>query len=386
MKICYFGTYEKNYPLNRIIIKGLRKNGIKVVECHISLWEKYKNKHGDFLKLFSLIKLLVNLIIAYLKLGFKFLIKCKNIDTVIVGYIGQLDIFWLNFLILFKKNKPKIIFIPLVSLYDTAIVDRGLSKKNNIFAKLLFYLDKYSFKIADLVIFDTNEHLNYICDLFNLNRNKFKRVWVGADEDVFCPLNLRNDVISAEAGIHDYNKNNTFKVLFIGKYIPLHGLEYIIKAAKLLEEDKNIEFEIIGNGQLDEEVMNLRKELNIKNIDFIEWIEYDELVNEINKADVVLGIFGGTDKSLRVIPNKIFQAVACKKPVITGDSLAIKELFTDKKNILLCENRNAESLRDAILELKSNGELRSEITENSYEVFKEKLTCEKIGERLLKFR
>ena len=375
MKICYFGTYEKDYPLNSIIIKGLKKNGIEVIECHISLWEKYQNKHGDFLKVFSIFKIAINLAVAYVKLCFIFFSKCKNVDAVIVGYIGQLDIFFLKFFLLFKKNKPKIIFAPLVSLYDTAIIDRGLSKSNNLFSKFLFYLDKFSFKMADVVILDTDEHIKYICDLFNLDKNKFKRVWVGADEDVFYPI-LSNS---------NKKENNIFKVLFFGKYIPLHGLEYIIKAAKLLENEKDIKLKMIGNGQLYEKIINLSKELEIKNIDFVEWIEYTKLVKEINKADVVFGIFGGTDKSLRVIPNKVFQAIACGKPVITGDSLAVRELFTNEENISLCENRNAESLKNAILELKNNSSLRKNLADNSYEVFKNSLVCKEIGKELLKF-
>ena len=375
MKICYFGTYEKDYPLNSIIIKGLKKNGIEVIECHISLWEKYQNKHGDFLKVFSMFKIAINLAVAYVRLCFMFFSKCKNVDAVIVGYIGQLDIFFLKFFLLFKKNKPKIIFAPLVSLYDTAIIDRGLSKSNNLFSKFLFYLDKFSFKMADVVILDTDEHIKYICDLFNLDKNKFKRVWVGADEDVFYPI-LSNS---------NKKENNIFKVLFFGKYIPLHGLEYIIKAAKLLENEKDIKIKMIGNGQLYEKIINLSKELEIKNIDFVEWIEYTKLVKEINKADVVFGIFGGTDKSLRVIPNKVFQAIACGKPVITGDSLAVRELFTNEENISLCENRNAESLKNAILELKNNSSLRKNLADNSYEVFKNSLVCKEIGKELLKF-
>ena len=375
MKICYFGTYEKDYPLNSIIIKGLKKNGIEVIECHISLWEKYQNKHGDFLKVFSIFKIAINLAVAYVRLCFMFFSKCKNVDAVIVGYIGQLDIFFLKFFLLFKKNKPKIIFAPLVSLYDTAIIDRGLSKSNNLFSKFLFYLDKFSFKMADVVILDTDEHIKYICDLFNLDKNKFKRVWVGADEDVFYPI-LSNS---------NKKENNIFKVLFFGKYIPLHGLEYIIKAAKLLENEKDIKIKMIGTGQLYEKIINLSKELEIKNIDFVEWIEYTKLVKEINKADVVFGIFGGTDKSLRVIPNKVFQAIACGKPVITGDSLAVRELFTNEENISLCENRNAESLKNAILELKNNSSLRKNLADNSYEVFKNSLVCKEIGKELLKF-
>ena len=397
MKICYFGTYEKDYPLNRIIIKGLKKNGIEVKECHIALWEKHKDKHGDFLKLFSLAELSVNLIIAYLKLGFRFLKEYKKIDIVIVGYIGQLDVFWLKFLTLFRKNKPKIIFIPLVSLYDTAIVDRGLSGKKNIFAKFLFYLDKYSFKIADLIILDTNEHIDYICNLFNLNKNKFKRVWVGADEDVFYPTEFKQkfkqekivqEHFSSDKGENCSSPDNwgvggvKFTVLFFGKYIPLHGLEYIIKAAKLLENEKDIKFKMIGNGQLYDETIGLSKNLKMKNVDFIKWVEYNELVSEINKADVILGVFGGTDKSLRVIPNKVFQAIACRKAVITGNSPAIKELFTDRRNILLCENRNAKSLKKATLKLRDDGELKDKIAGGGYGVFRRSLTCKRIGKEI----
>ncbi|MCK4524836.1 MAG: glycosyltransferase family 4 protein [Candidatus Andersenbacteria bacterium] len=399
MKVCFLGTYEKNYPSNRIIIKGLKKNGIDIVECHISLWEKYRNKHGNFLKLFSMFKLAVGLVAAYTRLCFMFFSKCKNVDVIVVGYIGQLDIFFLKALLLFKKNKPKILFVPLVSLYDTAIADRGLSGRNNLFAKLLFYIDKFSFKIADLVVFDTNEHINYISDLFNLNKSKFKRIWVGADEDVFYPMEIESfkknchpELVSgssSDVGLADskFSKqtvtNNSFQVLFIGKYIPLHGLEYIIKAAKLLEnEDKSVKIKIIGSGQLDEEIMNLRKKLETKNIDFVDWIEYNKLVNEINKADVILGIFGGTDKSLRVIPNKVFQAIACKKAVITGDSPAIRELFTDKENILLCKNRNSKALKNAILELKNGDKLRKKIAENSYMNFQDNFSSKKIGKMI----
>lgn len=433
MRVCYFGTYERNYPLNSIIIKGLKKNGIEVVECHVSLWEKHRNKHGDFLKVFSLVRLSASLAIAYLKLGFKFLREYKDIDTVIIGYIGQLDIFWLKFLTLFCKNKPKIIFVPLVSLYDTAIIDRGLSSKNNLFSKLLFYIDKFSFKMADIIIFDTNEHINYISNLFNLNRSKFKRVWVGADEDVFCPIEFKSpkqschpELVSRSAsniGLTDfkspgqtikkigkvcgnrrqilkqvqndkkeklyanrqYDANNKFTVLFFGKYIPLHGLEYIIKAAKLIENEKDIKFRMIGNGQLYDKIIKLSDDLDVKNIEFIEWVEYDKLVDEINKADVVLGIFGGTEKSLRVIPNKVFQAVACKKPVITGNSPAIKELFADKENILLCENRNSKSLANAILNLKNNKEFTSKIANNSYAFFEKELNSASIGKKMLGF-
>jgi len=394
MKVCFFGTYEKDYPSNRIIIKGLKKHGTKVIECHVPLWENYRNKNGKFLKIFSILKLGIGILRAYCILFGKFFKNCKKVDAIIVGYIGQLDIIFLKCLLFFKIKKPKIIFVPLVSLYDTAIIDRNLSKRNNLFAKFLFYIDKLSLKLSDVIIFDTNEHINYICNLFNLDKNKFKRVWVGADEEVFYPIKqemqkkdchselVSESIVDVDLNIINTSKQNTmnhFQVLFFGKYIPLHGIEYIVQAAKLLESEKDIKFKMVGNGQLYQEIRNLSKKLDVKNIDFVEWVEYNSLVSEINKVDVVLGIFGGTDKSLRVIPNKVFQAVACKKAVITGDSPAMRELFKDKENILLCENRNSESLKNAILKLKNDEKLIEKIAKDGYFLFNNELKTERIG-------
>jgi len=370
MKVCYFGTYEQKYPLNSILIKGMRKNGVEVVECHEAVWEKYGNKTGSFLKPLSLLRLSVGILVAYLKLTYKFFRNCKNVDFYVVGYIGQVDVFFLKFLKIIRRDGKKIIFVPLFSIYDGAILDRKLFKKNSLFAKVLFSIDKYSMKFADMVFLDTDEHIKYVSELFGISRDKFRRSFVGADEDIFFPLE------AVEVG-QDLRQ---FTVLFFGKYIPLHGLEYIIEVAKLLRKEKNIKIKMVGNGQLYEQIVELNKKLGNENVEFISWIEHEKLVDEIKKADVVLGIFGGTDKSLRVIPNKVFQAIACRKPVITGDSLAIRELFTDRENVLLCNNRDPISLRDSVMKFYKDRFFANAIAEASFSLFNKKLTTKSIAE------
>jgi len=44
MRVCYFGTYDLNYSRNRILIEGLERNGIDVVECHVPLWQGTSDK------------------------------------------------------------------------------------------------------------------------------------------------------------------------------------------------------------------------------------------------------------------------------------------------------------------------------------------------------
>ena len=41
IKVCYFGTYRAAYSRNKIMIEGLRRNGVEVLECHETLLNIY---------------------------------------------------------------------------------------------------------------------------------------------------------------------------------------------------------------------------------------------------------------------------------------------------------------------------------------------------------
>ena len=136
MNILYFGTYEKNYPRNRVLIEGLRKNSIKVSECHVPFWENIEDKTGK-IKKFSFV---IKLHIAHMKLLFK-RFKYRNPDLIIVGYIGQLDMLLAR--ICFPKKK--IVFNPMISLYDTLVLDRKMIKPKSSLSRLIKYIDKKLF-------------------------------------------------------------------------------------------------------------------------------------------------------------------------------------------------------------------------------------------------
>lgn len=180
------------------------------------------------------------------------------------------------------------------------------------------------------------------------------------------------------------NVSRKFSVLFWGNFIPLQGIEYIINAAKILEKFSDIKFIIIGDGQTKKDILNLAEDLKIKNTTFLSRLPLEELPSYIKEADICLGIFGNTGKAKRVIPNKVYEAVAMGKPVISGDSPAIREVFTDRKDILLCKMADSKDLADKILELKNNPELREKIAKGEHETFKRKFAPRVIVNEILK--
>lgn len=364
MKVCYFGTFEKNYPRNYNIIKGLKKNNIELLELHEPVFDKIENKINT--KTSVKIKIFFNLLKAYTKL-IKRRKEAALSNIIIVGYIGQLDIFLAK--ILFPSKI--IIFNPMISLYDTMIEDRKISS-NIIIKKIFFYIDKISCKLADLVILDTPEYADYFHQTFNVPTKKLSFVPIGADEDVFFPPIKPT-------------RNIEFQVLFYGKFSPLQGIEYILYAIKILKEHKDIKFTIIGRGQTYDKMRELSKNLGIDDkIEYIDWIPFEKLLKKIHSADIVLGgHFGKSAKATRVVSNKTFQIIASGKPVIISDSPAsISAGFIHRQNAILCKLGDAENLAQSILELKNDRNLCDNIANEGYKLFKQKYSTQKIGEKM----
>jgi glycosyltransferase involved in cell wall biosynthesis len=279
----------------------------------------------------------------------------------VVGYLGHIDILLLY---PFAKLKRKpIVFDAFFSLYDTAISDWGLSQRNSFLARFLLLLDRVACSLATLVLVDTHAQKEFFCRELRLPEGKVRWLYVGADDSVFVPVQGPSDP-------------KPFRVLYIGNYVPLHGVPVIVGAARLLALE-NIEFWFIG-GDSNQNDATLRL-LDSKQVKCFGWMPPEELQAKVAQVDVCLGIFGTSAKAKRVIPGKAFLALAMGKPLITGDSPASRALLDDGESAILCEPGNPRALADAILRLKSDPSLKREIGSAGNRLFQTHCTPKVLG-------
>ena len=340
MRVVYWGTYDKGKPRNRILLEGLRLNGVEVTEINYDLWNGVEDKSQIF-GISRKLLIIFRWVFSYPRLIYRFITLPRN-DAIVIGYLGHLDV--LAIWLFAKLKRTPVVWDAFISLYDTVIFDRKIINRFNPFSILLYCGEWLSCRAADQILLDTEAHARLFRDLYKVSGSKVKHVFVGMEPDKF--LNIRTSEIVKCA-----RKNKTLTVLFYGEFIPLHGVDTIFSAAKLLEQE-SIEWMIIGKGQEAGKMQNYLKKSPVDKLFWKEWVEYEELANHISQADICLGIFGNSAKAANVIPNKVYQIIASRKPLITRDSPAIRELISrEVQGVLLVSPASPAGLADAVLRM-----------------------------------
>jgi glycosyltransferase involved in cell wall biosynthesis len=253
--------------------------------------------------------------------------RASDADALIVGYPGHFD------LVAARRaaaGRP-IFFNPLVSLADTFVSDRRRFRAGSLVARALERVDRAAFGAANVVVADTQAHARFFAQLTD---TPIEVCFVGAEDRLFAP---------------GWKPVEPFTALFVGKLIPLHGVETILEAARRLPD---IRFRVVGSGQLGSLL-----ETRPPNVEHVPWVDYGTLPAELHRAGCALGIFGTSDKAQRVIPNKAFQALACGTPLVTGDTPAARELLVDEGSALLVAPGDPAPLADAVRRLAEDNAL-----------------------------
>lgn len=351
LRVCFFGTYRANYVRNEVIIEGLRRNGVIVYECHATLWRSVADRVAQAGGGWKRPQFWLRVIRAYWRL-LRAHRRTPEYDVMLVGYPGQFDVY-LGWLLSWLRRRPMVLDI-LMSLHLIA-EERGLTAKSPLTGRLIFWLEKGGLKLPDLLIADTPEYREYYCEKYNLSPQKFRLAPLGVDDRLYTPRP------------HLSPPTNMFRVLYYGTFIPLHGVETMIRAAALLQADPTIRFDFYGDGQERPFAEQLAADLNVRNVRFLGWIDKETLPDEIAQSHLCLGVFGATKQSRCTIQNKIWEGMMMQRPVITGDAETIRAELQHRQHVYLVARANPQALADGIVALKNDPDLRAAMTATAYE-------------------
>lgn len=364
LRVCYFGTYRAEYSRNRIMIEGLRSVGVEVVECHERLWHGIEDRVNAASGAWLSLSLWLRIIRAYIYLLIKYT-KIVDHDLIIVGYPGQFDVYFAKILSRFR-GKP-LIWDVFMSIYLIAL-ERGLDRQSPFTINIIKKLERSALGLPNVLVLDTSEYVDWFKNTHAIDTDRFRLVPTGADDRIFTP-----------APVEEIN-DGFFRVIYYGTFIPNHGVLTIVRAASLLKDNPTIQFELIGDGPEKKEATVLIDSLGLSNVTLTNWLDQKTLVKHIARADVCLGAFGSTPQSLMTVQNKIFEGLAMAKPVLTGDSPAVRSILTHGENIYLCKRGDPKALADAILSLHKDPNLRKTLSKTAYETYKKRFNIEAIGQ------
>lgn len=305
-RVLWWGRFDPNYSRNRILRQAYAVLGWEVVDFHPLL------SHTAHIE-------------ALLR-------RLPTPDLIHVPCFRQRDIAAAHRHA--RRHGLPLLIDPLISAYDKQIFERGKFPQHSAQGERLLREERQLFQSADIVLADTTEHARFFVETLGVAQEKVHVVYVGAEEALFSPATT------------PHPPNNPMEILFYGSFIPLQGPQVIIDAARLYQGPP-VNWVLLGNGPLLDECK--RKAQGLVNVTFENWLPYADLPHRIRRADILLGVFGTSPKAQRVIPNKVFQALACGKPVVTCRAPTYPpQACEGAEGIIFVTAGRAEELADAI--------------------------------------
>jgi len=272
--------------------------------------------------------------------------------------------------------KKKIITDLFISFYDTEVNDRKNYKPNSREAKIAKKYDKNAIVNSNLVFFLNQSEAEYYTKVLDIDITKINYRILPLCIDEKPPANI------------DYfrKKRKCLNLCWCGSYIPLHGLDVILRAVSLLRK-MDLHLYIWGpSNKESEEYAGLINSLNIQDIVTInnEWggvnrKKWEDFI--VNVCDISLGIFGQSIKARTVIANKVIDGIAFRTPVITAHSNGLKEYFSGNDDIFITQN-TPEALAEMI-EYVANKHIQLDLNINkAFTIYKNNFTPESFSKKL----
>lgn len=252
-----------------------------------------------------------------------------------------------------KMNVPCICEIR--DLWPEAIFSFNKTKENSLLGKILVAGEHWIYKKADTLIFTKEGDTDYIKEKKwdtvqggDINLDKAHYINNGVDVEAFNKS--INEKVIEDADL----ESGKFNVVYVGAIRPVNNIGNILDTAKLLKDDKEIQFLIYGDGNqkemlekriVDEDLDNVKMK-GFVNKQFIPYILSKSSLNILNYSHNQYNWTRGNSS------NKLFEYMASGKPIISSVKMGYSILERYNCGLEL-ENSSAQELADGILKVKN---------------------------------
>jgi glycosyltransferase involved in cell wall biosynthesis len=220
-------------------------------------------------------------------------------------------------------------------------------------------LEKFVYRKADHIIPVTFAFKRHI-EKHGGDANKITVIRNGVSFDLF-KLQQRNNEFACSVGV-----DGKFVVSYVGTHGLAHGLSVILDAAEKLKHKPEIIFLMIGDGAEKKKLLEEKSRRQLDNVIMLDQQPKQEMPNIWSISDVSLVLLKKQNLFLTVIPSKIFETMAMKKPIVLGVRGESQALIEEGNAGICIEPENVDELVTAVVKLYEDADAYHQYAENGY--------------------
>jgi colanic acid biosynthesis glycosyl transferase WcaI len=253
--------------------------------------------------------------------------------------------------------------VPLVfevrDLWPESLTLDANSKFNRRVRTVLSKISNLLYRRSCHIVVVTSAFKKHLIEHYNVAPEKISIVMNGVDPDVFAPNG------EADSVVEEFKLGGKFVVSFIGILGNAHGLGTVAHAAARLQETRpEVLLLLVGEGADKSNVQALVAEMGLKNLLIIGQQPRSKIPALIRASSACMVLLKKSEVFKTVIPSKLFEFMACVRPVILAAEGQVRELVKTADCGLCILPEDSASLAGAIEQLHSDAELRKRLGEN----------------------
>lgn len=298
--------------------------------------------------------------------------KIKNPDVIITSSPTFFSIFsgyW------YSLRKKAAFVLEIRDLWPAALIELDVVKEGFI-TNTLERLELFFYKKSDKLIMVTKAFKQNMVDR-GIDGNKVHVITNGVNQSMFYTKEKSPELISR------YNLEDKFVISYVGAHGISQNLNTILKVAKDLQIEKDIQFLLIGEGAEKDQLKKIVRDQNILNVEFIDAQPKENIPDFYNVSDISLIPLKDIELFKTFIPSKMFEIMACGVPIIASLDGEAADILRESKAAEVVKPDSAKEIMQAILKLKNNKILMEQLQENGPTFVKKKYSRRQLAEEYL---